>query len=501
MEEISLDLISDIDENYIKYSLLYEKYDKKEVERLLKVYKPNIESLDDAKSLLSKSEVNPNKNQNSGSINKLKMNHQYISLSKYHSPGELCYICNKPFKEHFFNKDGKKSHSLNKEYKSVLVNDAENKKYKKKERRNSEIKGNITKVLIPDYTKLCEICLEKKNKNFITFLCGHQFCGDCITSFFKEEIKIGKVPIKCPQKECEFFVDEETVKQNVSDDDFKKYLKFLRRKEIKKIPGAIPCPIPDCESYALLPEKVEEISLDKNIIINIKDDNDEIDNHKKEFVEKNSINFNDEINLKEDDKAIVLKCLDNNHEFCSKCLLPSHPGVQCNLNLENNYVSWKKKNDVHKCPKCGIEIEKTSGCNHMTCSKCNYEFCWICGGKYSSNHFDNPFSPCFQMQYTHSNSIWATNCALKVVKYIGVVILFFLLLGLALCLPGFAMVALFTVFLYEEGVMDGILGGATFFFLGIALNFAGYFIIAGLILLSPAGIIYFFINEYSDEDE
>ena len=31
MEELSLNLISDIDENYIKYSLLYEKYDKKEV--------------------------------------------------------------------------------------------------------------------------------------------------------------------------------------------------------------------------------------------------------------------------------------------------------------------------------------------------------------------------------------------------------------------------------------------------------------------------------------
>ena len=94
MEEISLNLISDIDENYIKYSLLYEKDEKKEVERLLKICKPSIESLDDAKTLLSKSEV---KFRN---IKKEKINHPYISLSKCHSPGELCYICNKPFSLH-----------------------------------------------------------------------------------------------------------------------------------------------------------------------------------------------------------------------------------------------------------------------------------------------------------------------------------------------------------------------------------------------------------------
>ena len=128
MEEISLNLISDIDENYIKYSLLYEKYDKKEVERLLKICKLSIESLDDAKTLLSKSEVK-NKFRN---IKKEKINHPYISLSKYHSPGELCYICNKPFKEHFFNKDGKKSHSLTKDYKSVLLNDDQKKRKKRK---------------------------------------------------------------------------------------------------------------------------------------------------------------------------------------------------------------------------------------------------------------------------------------------------------------------------------------------------------------------------------
>jgi len=30
------------------------------------------------------------------------------------------------------------------------------------------------------------------------------------------------------------------------------------------------------------------------------------------------------------------------------------------------------------CPKCGIFIYRTGGCLHMTCKKCEYEFCWTC---------------------------------------------------------------------------------------------------------------------------
>lgn len=28
------------------------------------------------------------------------------------------------------------------------------------------------------------------------------------------------------------------------------------------------------------------------------------------------------------------------------------------------------------------------GCNHMTCAKCNHEFCWLCLRDYEGNHFD-----------------------------------------------------------------------------------------------------------------
>lgn len=42
-----------------------------------------------------------------------------------------------------------------------------------------------------------------------------------------------------------------------------------------------------------------------------------------------------------------------------------------------NWISAHTKD----CPKCQSAIEKNGGCNHMTCRKCRYEFCWVCMGK------------------------------------------------------------------------------------------------------------------------
>ena len=45
---------------------------------------------------------------------------------------------------------------------------------------------------------------------------------------------------------------------------------------------------------------------------------------------------------------------------------------------------------VSKCPNCRILIYKTDGCHHMTCRRCNKEWCWICrrilGDNYSKHY-------------------------------------------------------------------------------------------------------------------
>lgn len=39
------------------------------------------------------------------------------------------------------------------------------------------------------------------------------------------------------------------------------------------------------------------------------------------------------------------------------------------------------------CPCCRASIEKNGGCNHMTCGKCQHQWCWLCRGRYTPTHF------------------------------------------------------------------------------------------------------------------
>jgi len=52
--------------------------------------------------------------------------------------------------------------------------------------------------------------------------------------------------------------------------------------------------------------------------------------------------------------------------------------------LSNQVISnqYYVSENIKKCPKCSINIEKNQGCNHMTCNTkyggCGHNFCWLC---------------------------------------------------------------------------------------------------------------------------
>jgi hypothetical protein len=65
----------------------------------------------------------------------------------------------------------------------------------------------------------------------------------------------------------------------------------------------------------------------------------------------------------------------------------------CNFIWCSSCGTWHKMNDacptkvegVKHCPFCGLPTFKYSGCNHITCARCNENWCYICEGKFAAN--------------------------------------------------------------------------------------------------------------------
>ena len=92
-----------------------------------------------------------------------------------------------------------------------------------------------------------------------------------------------------------------------------------------------------------------------------------------------------------------LVCPECKTAICFRCREEWHGRwTSCESAMEKRFQGWANlTQNISFCPMCRTKIEKTEGCNHMTCGFCRYEFCWICGNAASSDsqHFSsNPLS-------------------------------------------------------------------------------------------------------------
>jgi len=191
----------------------------------------------------------------------------------------------------------------------------------------------------------CEVCNEMfiVNENNKVKKCGHSFCSNCWYDFLSVKIKENKLPsIKCLNYDCkEKLTDKFIINLLKSDIDLiKKYKRYQLELKIINDPNKKLCPYPNCDSYL-------ELKQIRN-------------------------------------KDVTCK---NNHTFCFECLKKPHGKLPCNENLDKSMEEYAMNNFVKKCPKCSIITEKNNGCNHMTCTKCGYQWCWLCNQEYNVNHF------------------------------------------------------------------------------------------------------------------
>lgn len=201
---------------------------------------------------------------------------------------------------------------------------------------------------------MCDICCDdSSDMETISVSCGHRFCRTCYTHYVVQKIREEGESrrIQCPESDCAVIVDEKTVELLVDHDTNLKYRELLNRTFVDDNDFLRWCPAPDCE-YAV------ECSVPSTSLTSIV-------------------------------PTVECKC---SCRFCFGCGLDDHQPCICVLvkkwlqkcEDDSETANWISAH-TKECPKCHSTIEKNGGCNHMTCRKCRYEFCWVCMGPWSEH--------------------------------------------------------------------------------------------------------------------
>eukprot|EP00668_Euglena_longa_P004748 GGOE01005546.1.p1 GENE.GGOE01005546.1~~GGOE01005546.1.p1 ORF type:complete len:630 (+),score=206.80 GGOE01005546.1:54-1892(+) len=200
----------------------------------------------------------------------------------------------------------------------------------------------------PGASTTCQICFDEcPRSNTLALNCLHWFCRDCWMQYLSGKVDDGPscVQTHCPAPKCWQAVDELLFQELLPQDTLARYQKFLLRSFVEDNPNIRWCPSPHCNKAVLC----------------------------------------------RDPKRLLVQCLCS-HRFCFVCGEEAHAPVKCEqLRLwrvkekgEGDNSKWIFAN-TKACPQCQSPIQKNDGCNHMTCSKCKGEFCWICLGEWSKH--------------------------------------------------------------------------------------------------------------------
>lgn len=214
----------------------------------------------------------------------------------------------------------------------------------------------------------CPLCLSELPQQCFPLLtsCSHRACIDCLRLYLRIEISESRVNISCPQ--CIEPIHPNDIKTILNDEIYlHKYENFMLRRVLVTEPDSRWCPAPDCD-YVVIASGCASCPR--------------------------------------------LRCSRPGCEtsFCYHCKQEWHPNLTCDnarimrnkhhnsrhktrsSSISSSHNSVKQRDDVKACPSCKVSIIKIDdgSCNHITCSVCGTEFCWLCLKQIGDLHFLSP---------------------------------------------------------------------------------------------------------------
>ena len=212
----------------------------------------------------------------------------------------------------------------------------------------------------------CPLCLLELPDELYPNLssCTHRACFDCLQQYLRIEISESRVNISCP--ECPEKIHPNDIKLILNDELMMlKYEQFMLRRILVAEPDARWCPAPDC-GYVVIASGCAGCP--------------------------------------------KLQCNRPgcNTFFCYHCKQEWHPNQTCDAaraqrnsrltpsrgsnDFDGHSVATRDNTEFKPCPICKVLIIKMDdgSCNHMTCSVCGTEFCWLCMKQISDLHYLSP---------------------------------------------------------------------------------------------------------------
>lgn len=217
----------------------------------------------------------------------------------------------------------------------------------------------------------CEICfLSLPGSKCIRIVpCEHVHCKECLSSHVSTKIREGEVTsIDCPSSGCTSIINTTVIRSLVPPLLFERFDSLLLQRTLDGMNDVFYCPRPSCQC----------------------------------------------VTLKEEDSNMSL-CPKCRFAFCVLCKRAWHGVSPCKLlpgDLRELRATWETldnegrhamerqygktkleqafqeldssiwlEGNAKQCPNCDSKIEKTDGCNKMTCTQCRSHFCWLCDAK------------------------------------------------------------------------------------------------------------------------
>ncbi|KAI9746380.1 MAG: translation termination inhibitor protein itt1 [Claussenomyces sp. TS43310] len=256
----------------------------------------------------------------------------------------------------------------------------------------------------------CGVCLDPKKGSACYRLlgCGHVFCRQCLQDFYNNAITEGDLASvrclapNCSKKRAEVVIDgkRRKAKTQISPSELlqipieknmvKRYVTLRHKAQLESDKNTIYCPRKWCQGAARSKKHRKPQSLDD--VENSADESEDDKPAAKGYAAQ---------------RELLSVCEDCSFAFCSRCLQGWHGEFKaCTPPRDSGEIAEEDKASLEylrlhttPCPTCAAPAQKTHGCNHMICFRCNTHFCYLCsawlepGNPYK--HFNMEKTSCY----------------------------------------------------------------------------------------------------------